>query len=193
MSTIQQPTKRVDAANQSETEAQPKSVSGNWANFFYGMGSVLELFPSGEVVEPQEPEEAIDEAFQRVNLSMWAAFERLAPEYEELQPMPSAPKFSLPPPDVLERYKQISPDFPERLLAMVEEDLRTQHQMKMETLRSQFAERKLGQFLGFAIGLVAIIAGSITAIQGAEWAGLGIGGGGVIGLVSVFVLGKRGK
>ena len=30
-----------------------------------------------------------------------------------------------------------------------------------------------------------------TAVQGAEWAGLGIGGGGVIGLVSVFVFGKR--
>ena len=76
---------------------------------------------------------------------------------------------------------------------MAEEDLRLRRQMEMESQRAQFADRKLGQIFGFAIGLVAILAGSVTAVQGAEWAGLGIGGGGVIGLVSVFVLGKRGK
>jgi uncharacterized membrane protein len=191
MSTIQQPAKRPDAAEQTETKAPLKR--GSLANFFDGMGSVLELFPSGEIVEAKEPQEAIDEAFQRVNLALWAAFERLSTEFEEHQPMPSASKFSLPPPDVLERYKQIAADFPERLLAMAEKDLRLRRQMEMESQRAQFADRKLGQIFGFAIGLVAILAGSVTAVQGAEWAGLGIGGGGVIGLVSVFVLGKRGK
>ena len=189
MSTLQQPTKRADTVNQ--PEGRPMPESGGWANFFYGMGSVLELMPPEEVYQPRDPQEAIDEAFQRVNEASWAAFERLAPEFEELEAMPAAPKFSLPPPEVLERYKQIAPDFPDRLLAMAEEDLKLRRQMEMEEQRSQFAQRKLGQIFGFAIGLVAIIAGSVTAIQGAQWAGLGIGGGGVIGLVSVFVLGKR--
>src|ERR1017187_7927228 len=115
MSTLQQPTKRADAVDRSETEARPIPERGAWANFFYGMGTVLELFPSGEIAEPpddvsqaKDAQEAIDESFQRVNLSMWVAFEKLAAEFEEVQLMPSAPKFSLPPPELLERYKQIA-------------------------------------------------------------------------------------
>ena len=40
-------------------------------------------------------------------------------------------------------------------------------------------------------GMTAIISGALTAYHGSQWAGGFIGGGGVIGLVSVFVLGRR--
>ena len=48
----------------------------------------------------------------------------------------------------------------------------------------------LGQVFGLIIGLTAIISGSLTAYHGSPLAGGFIGGGGVIGLVSVFVLGR---
>ena len=49
----------------------------------------------------------------------------------------------------------------------------------------------LGQLCGLIIGMTAIISGTLAAYHGKEWAGAFIGGGGVIGLVSVFVLGRR--
>lgn len=169
-------------------------------NFLKGMGTVLEIMPVVERREPIETPDVIEEAFQSVNQSMWLAFTLLAAKYGEIPQMPPAQKFSLPAPEVLEKYKQIDPEFPERLLAMAEgvlkanqEEQRHKREKEMESLRSEYAYRRLGQVFGFAIGLASIVTGSITAIQGAEWAGLAIGGGGVIGLVSVFVIGRQTK
>ena len=50
------------------------------------------------------------------------------------------------------------------------EEARAKHEKEMEELRSEQANRKLGQILGFAIGVAAIPAGSLTAVYGAEWA-----------------------
>jgi len=162
--------------------------------FWYGVGSVLELMPQGEIFHERDPEEALLADLEKVNRDFCIAFERLAAEYGETPIMPAGRKQDpFPPPEVLERYKQVMPDFPERWLTRMEDEARQRHEMEAKEQELQFAERKRGQIFGFAIGLVAIIAGSVTASLGAEWAGLGIGGGGVIGLVSVFVLGKRGK
>jgi uncharacterized membrane protein len=196
MSTIvQNPAK---SAGEPKATARPGRRASFWRNVFKGMGTVLEIMPEVKRREPSETPDAIEEAWQNVNQSVWAAFEKLAAEYGEIPEMPASPKFSLPSPEVLEKYKQIDPEFPERLLAMAEGDLkakqddqRAKREMELESLRSDYAYRRLGQILGFAIGLAAIVAGSVTAVQGAEWAGLAIGGGGVIGLVSVFVIGRR--
>ncbi len=192
--TIQNPAKSAgDPGDKPNGDKRPPSKPSFWRCLFQGMGTVLEIMPQAERQESSDTPDAIEEAWQNVNQSMWAAFERLATEYGEIPEMPLAPRFSLPSPDVLEKYKQIDPGFPERLLVMAEEDLKAKRARELEELRSEYAYRRLGQILGFAIGLVAIVTGSITAIQGAEWAGLAIGGGGVIGLVSVFVIGRQTK
>lgn len=62
--------------------------------------------------------------------------------------------------------------------------------MEVKAQEAHIADTRRGQILGLIIGLTAIVSGSLTAAFGSAWAGGFIGGGGVIGLVSVFVLGR---
>ncbi len=52
-------------------------------------------------------------------------------------------------------------------------------------------ERRLGQVLGFSIGIAALACGTYASVNGAELAGGLIGGGGIIGLVGAFLYSKR--
>lgn len=63
--------------------------------------------------------------------------------------------------------------------------------MDRRSLRAQIISTYLGQVFGLIIGITAIVSGALTAYHGSPMAGGFIGGGGVIGLVSVFVLGRR--
>jgi uncharacterized membrane protein len=95
---------------------------------------------------------------------------------------------------LLDKIKQISDTSPDLAKQMMDEFVRqSQHVRDMDriALEAQIRVTYLGQFFGLIIGLTAIISGAVIATQGAQWAGGFIGGGGVIGLVSVFVLGRR--
>jgi len=96
----------------------------------------------------------------------------------------------LPPPDVLEKYEAVTPGFAERIVKMAEAEQAHRHTLESTVVEKSFKEAERGQRYGLWIGVVAIVAGSITAGMGATIAGSIIGGGGVIGLVSVFVLGR---
>lgn len=63
--------------------------------------------------------------------------------------------------------------------------------LQRESQRAHARETQLGQWLAFFIGIFAIGAGSYAAAHGAQVAGAFIGGGGVIGLVSVFIYGRK--
>lgn len=107
--------------------------------------------------------------------------------------------------DRLEEIAAKSPEFakllPEYAKSMLDEfRIQSEHERQMDLHANRMEERALdartritlvGQFLGLIIGVTAIIAGTYAAVQGSQWAGAFIGGGGVIGLVSVFVLGRR--
>ena len=98
----------------------------------------------------------------------------------------------LPPPDVLEKYNQVAPDAANRIITMAEQE--TSHRRDMEHLiiSNEYKEAKIGQICAVLIGSLAIIAGSVISVLGAQLAGAAIGGCGVIGLVSVFVIGRKG-
>jgi uncharacterized membrane protein len=93
--------------------------------------------------------------------------------------------------DRIEKIAGTSPDIAKELLK--EFQLNSEHirEMDRKALHAQIMFAYMGQIFGLVIGMTAIIAGAVTAYHGAEWAGSFIGGGGVIGLVSVFVLGRR--
>jgi uncharacterized membrane protein len=102
-----------------------------------------------------------------------------------------------PPPEFLRRYKEILPEAPERILSMIEAESKHRRSLESKHLQAQIdyqiaqrSERRLGQWLGFFIGTIAILAGAITSIFGNPVAGGFIGTGGVVGLVAVFVLGR---
>ena len=96
----------------------------------------------------------------------------------------------LPSPETLQKYDGIIKDGAERIMVMAEKQ--QAHRMNLESMSvsEQLSQSKRGQIFGLIIGLVAILAGTACILMGYEWPGAVIGGGGITGLVSVFVIGK---
>jgi uncharacterized membrane protein len=98
-----------------------------------------------------------------------------------------------PDPELLAKYNTALPGSAERILAAFEEESKHRRKLEADALAARVADTRRGQFFGLLIGLSAVISGAVTASLGQEWAGAFIGGGGVIGLVSVFVIGRKWK
>jgi uncharacterized membrane protein len=99
----------------------------------------------------------------------------------------------LPPPEALARYEQIQIGLANRIVALAEQESQHRHEIDKTWLNKAFEQERRGQAFGLVIGVVAIVAGTVAAIAGSQIAGSIIGGGGVVGLVSVFVLGNKSK
>ena len=103
--------------------------------------------------------------------------------------------FGLPSPEALEHLEQISPGFTKflqkELTAHRESQAKSEAQAN-DARRYRFETQRLlairGQQFGFAIGVIAICAGTLAALFQAQIAGSFIGAGGVLGLVTVFVV-----
>lgn len=97
----------------------------------------------------------------------------------------------LPHPDILRQYEQIQPGFAERIMQMAESESRHRRQQENRAMSATIWEVRLGQIFAFLIGSLTIAAGSYTALHGSPIVGGLIGTGGVIGLVTVFILGRN--
>ena len=96
----------------------------------------------------------------------------------------------IPHPEILHGYDAIVPGAAERILTMAEDDAKHQRVIEMAALDAAKAEVRLGQWLGFIIGIAAL-GTSLTAIfLGAEVVAGIIGGTTVVGLVSAFIFGR---
>ncbi len=104
----------------------------------------------------------------------------------------------IPPPSILNEYEKLLPGSADRILSMAEKE--TQHRHKMETkaidaeiegLKNEASDTKRGQCFGLFIGVTAIISGAYTSVHGYPWSGTFIGAGGVAGLVSAFIAGRK--
>jgi uncharacterized membrane protein len=93
--------------------------------------------------------------------------------------------------DRIDKLAVTSPDIAKDLLKEFQAYSAHLREMDRKALQAQINVTYLGQLFGLIIGMTAIISGALTAYHGSQWAGGFIGGGGVIGLVSVFVLGRR--
>ncbi|MDR4485315.1 MAG: DUF2335 domain-containing protein [Nitrospirales bacterium] len=99
----------------------------------------------------------------------------------------------LPPPEALEKYEKILPGAADRIFIMAEENNRFMMEMDEEVIRSQFQERRRGQFFGFMLGIFGLGGSFWLASIGHDWAAVGLGGGTLAGLVSTFVYGQLHK
>lgn len=106
----------------------------------------------------------------------------------------------LPHPSTLQQYDRICPGAAKRIITMAEEQSAHRRQLEsrlleaqIEDSRSQRRETRRGQYFGLGIGCFTILCGSVTIALGHEWAGGFIGCGGVVGLVSVFVVGRKSR
>lgn len=99
-------------------------------------------------------------------------------------------KGPIPPPDYLNGYKEVLPNAPERILTMAEEQQK--HRMAMENMivrrNLQLSER--GQFFGFIIVLLFLIAAIYLALNNHETLAGIIMGTTLLGVLGVFVLNK---
>jgi uncharacterized membrane protein len=104
----------------------------------------------------------------------------------------------LPPPSILKQYDEVNPGLANRIVRMAETEADHRRQIEKKALDAdirfadkEYIERRIGQFLGFGIGVIALIVGAVVAIHGQPWAGSFIGTGGVVGLVTAFIYGRR--
>ena len=96
----------------------------------------------------------------------------------------------IPHPELLRGYNEIVPGAAERILAMAERDAAHQRVMEAAALQAARSEVRLGQWLGFCIGM-AVLSTCIAALfLGSPWVASILGSTTVVGLVSVFVIGR---
>jgi uncharacterized membrane protein len=96
----------------------------------------------------------------------------------------------MPPPAILEGYERLVPGAAERILKMAESDTKHQQEIEFAALRAAEAEIKRGQIFGFVIGLTALGASMLALAMGSPAVAGIIGGTTVVGLVSVFIVGR---
>lgn len=96
----------------------------------------------------------------------------------------------MPPPEVLEGYERLVKGAAERILVMAESDAKHQQEIEFAALRAAEAEIKRGQLFGFVIGLTALGASMLALAMGSPAVAGVIGGTTVVGLVSVFIVGR---
>lgn len=104
----------------------------------------------------------------------------------------------LPPPDLLAKFDDIQSGLVDGIVRMAEQQAAHRQALEAKQVdaiiadqRTGRTEARIGQVFGFLIGVVAIVAGTYAAAHNAQITGSIIGGGGVVALVSVFVLGRR--
>jgi len=96
----------------------------------------------------------------------------------------------IPHPSILEGYERLVPGAAERILVMAESDSRHQQEIECAALHAAEAEVKRGQIFGFIIGLTALGASMLALAMGSPAVAGVIGGTTVVGLVSVFIVGR---
>ncbi len=97
----------------------------------------------------------------------------------------------IPPPNILSAYDQVEPGLANRIVTMAEEEAVHRRGIEKKVINAQILETTLGQFLGFGIGTITIGGGVIASIYGSAILGAGISTVGVVGLVSVFIIGRK--
>ena len=99
-------------------------------------------------------------------------------------------KSPIPAPDVLKGYNETIPNGADRILTMVENQ--SNHRIKSEemVITRELNQSGRGQNYGFAISLAFLVVSAALIYTGHDVAGTFLGTVDIIGLVSVFILGK---
>lgn len=97
----------------------------------------------------------------------------------------------IPDPENLARYNEIIPNGADRIMTMAEKQQDHRIALEKKVVGRQTFQSGVGQVFGLIIGLAAILTGGYCILEGHEVGGSILGGAGLTGLVSVFVIGKR--
>lgn len=116
------------------------------------------------------------------------------PELKQTLSVVSRKSFSgpLPPPHILAEYNEIVPDAAERIFQLTEREAKFRHDINNASLQGDIKKDKRGQWMGFSIALAGFACATIMVLNGYEIAGSVIAAFDIVGLVAVFVIGRRG-
>ncbi|WP_240644872.1 DUF2335 domain-containing protein [Cyclonatronum proteinivorum] len=97
----------------------------------------------------------------------------------------------LPPPALLKEYSDIVENGAERIFRMTE--MQSAHRMQLEdyAIKEELSQSRRGQNFGFALGVLGLILATVLALSGYEWVAGVFGTTTIVGLVTVFVIGKK--
>ena len=97
----------------------------------------------------------------------------------------------IPDPDTLERYDSIIPNGAERIMIMAEEQSKHRRMLEAQVVNEQTASSKRGQIFAALLAALLIGAGTWAFATGHDEVSGTIFGITVVGLVTVFVVGKK--
>ncbi|WP_295400200.1 DUF2335 domain-containing protein [uncultured Thiocystis sp.] len=99
----------------------------------------------------------------------------------------------LPHPAILQQYNDIQPDFAERILKLTEAEAAHRHDIVRRAMRLNAIETFLGQIFGLTVALAGFATTVWLGLAGQSDTASIVGGTTVVGLVTVFVTGRRGR
>jgi uncharacterized membrane protein len=97
----------------------------------------------------------------------------------------------LPPPEMLNEYNHIVPDGANRIMLMAEKQIDHRMALEKKTVESQLWQSGAGQWIGFIITIIVLFMGFYLTILGHSGVGITMITTTLLGLVSIFVLGKK--
>lgn len=97
----------------------------------------------------------------------------------------------LPHPEMLKRYDEIKEGFAERIMSMTERQLDHRISCENKIIEGSLSESKRGQNYGLAVSVLFLAAAVLLGLYGHDWLAGILGGGTLIGLVTVFVTNKK--
>ena len=144
---------------------------------------------------PQEGQITVQEGQITVQEGQITLQEDQATLQESQAPLLRMEKFKgpLPPPDELEKYERVAPGAAKRIIAMAEKQSNHRYELERTSVDKEYKQAGKGQNYAGILGALAIIFGTIAGMLGAQLTGSLIGGLVVVGLVSVFIRGRRGN
>lgn len=97
----------------------------------------------------------------------------------------------IPPPELLKGYNEVVKDGAERIVIMAEKQSNHRMQLEDHAIKEELKQSRLGQVFGFILGIVGLVLAAILAILDHEAIAGIFGTTTILGLVTVFVLGKK--
>jgi len=97
----------------------------------------------------------------------------------------------LPPPQILSGYEECVPGSAKLIINSFIEESKHRRNLEEKLVNSQIRSDLLGMIFGLIIGIGGLTAATLCAFLGQPWPASIIGGGTLVGLVSVFVVGQK--
>jgi uncharacterized membrane protein len=97
----------------------------------------------------------------------------------------------LPPPNILKNYSDVVRDGAERIMSMAEKQSAHRIVLEDHAIREELRQSGRGQVFGFILGFVGLGLATLLAILGHEVIAGIFGTTTIVGLVAVFVIGKK--